>query len=212
MVSPLSNLRLDPQSPLVVVDVDEVLALFMRGFGRFVATRGLELRVDRFALFQNIYRPGAVEHLDIDEGRRLFDEFFALERHEIDVTPGAQAALSSIAKKATIVILTNAPASSRDARARWLAENGLPYHLVLGTGPKGAPVAALSAQTQGPTAFVDDLLSNLDSVAEAAPKVHRFQLVADERLRPLAPSAPNLHQRIDDWDELAAAISACLDL
>jgi hypothetical protein len=34
--------------------------------------------------------------------------------------------------------------------------------------------------------------------------------VADERLRPLAPSAPERHPRIDDWAELAAAIEAAV--
>lgn len=212
MIFTVSDLNLDPQAPLVVVDVDEVLALFMRGFGRFIASRGFELRLDRFALFQNIYRPGEAKHLDITEGRRLFDDFFALDRHDIEVTPGAQTALETLAKKASIVILTNAPETGRAARARWLAENGLPYRLILGSGPKGAPVSALAAQTRGPTVFVDDLLSNLESVADAAPAVHRFQLVADLRLRHLAPSAPDRHARIDDWTALGVAISACFDL
>ena len=35
-----------------------------------------------------------------------------------------------------------------------------------------------------------------------APAVHRFQLVADERLRGFAPTSP-LHRRIDDWRSLA---------
>jgi hypothetical protein len=212
MIFTVSDLNLDPKAPLVVVDVDEVLALFMRGFGRFIAARGLELRLDRFALFQNIYRPGESQHLDINEGRQLFEAFFALDRHDIEVTPGAQAALAALAKRASIVILTNAPETSRGARARWLAENGLPYPLMLGSGPKGAPVAVLAAQTRAPTVFVDDLLSNLDSVAEAAPSVHRFQIVADVRLRSLAPSAPDRHPRIDDWTALGVAISACFEL
>ena len=36
------------------------------------------------------------------------------------------------------------------------------------------------------------------------------EAVADERLRPLAPSAPERHPRIDDWSELAAAIEAAI--
>ena len=207
-----SDPLIDPAAPLVVVDVDEVLAMFMRAFGRFVAEHGCELRIDRFALYQNIYLRGESEHLDLVEGRRLFDAFFALERHEIDVAPGAQAALADLARKATIVILTNAPATSRGARARWLVENNLPYGLVFGSGPKGAAVAALAAQTKGPVAFVDDLLSNLDSAAVEAPAVYRFQTVADERLRGLAPAAPDRHPRIDNWTNLGAAIASRLDL
>jgi hypothetical protein len=208
----LFELRIDPEAPLVIVDVDEVLALFVRGFERFIRTHGLEMRIDRFALFQNIYRPGADEPLDTAAGRRLFDAFFETDRHDIDVAPGAAAALEALSRKASVVILTNAPAQSRPARARWLIENNLPYTLVIGAGPKGRPVAALARRTRGPVAFVDDLLPNLESVATDAPSVRRFQMVADERLRPLAPSAPDRHRRIDDWATLGPAIAQSLGI
>jgi len=205
-------LRIDPAAPLVIVDVDEVLAQFVRGFERFVVAQGYEMRLERFALFQNIYRAGETAPLDTGTARRLFDAFFQLDPHDIDVAPGAREALEGLARGATIVILTNAPAGSRPARARWLIQNGLPYTLVVGSGPKGPAVAALAARTRGPAAFVDDLLPNLDSAAAAAPAVARFQMVADERLRSLAPAAPDRHRRIDDWPTLAAAIAQALRL
>lgn len=199
-------------APLVIVDVDEVLALFMRGFERFIRTHGLEMRIDRFALFQNIYRPGEDQHLDVAAGRKLFDAFFRLDRHDIDVAPGAAEALQNLARQASVVILTNAPAESRPARARWLIENDLPYALVVGAGPKGRPVSALAQRTRGPVAFVDDLLPNLDSVAQEAPTVRTFQMVADHRLRPFAPCAPDRHPRLDEWSALGPAIAASLGI
>jgi hypothetical protein len=204
------SLRIDPDRPLLVVDVDEVLALFMRGFEAFIGQHGLEMRIERFALFQSLYRPGETQHLNIGEGRRLFDAFFNCEHQRMDVAPGAPQALASLARHASIVILTNAPACSRTARARWLVENDLPYPLVMGEGPKGKPVASMASRTRGPTVFVDDILSNLDSVEQEAPGVHRFQSVADERLRPFAPSAPDRHPRYDHWPDLAEAIARAL--
>jgi hypothetical protein len=65
--------------------------------------------------------------------------------------------------------------------------------------------------TSGKSAFVDDLLPNLDSVAQEAPAVATFQMVADQRLRPLAYAAPDRHPRIDDWDELGKAIAAAIE-
>ena len=73
-------------------------------------------------------------------------------------------------------------------------------------------MAALAAQTRGGVAFIDDMLSNLDSAAEAAPRVHRFQLVADERLRPIAPTAPERHRRIDHWPTLREAVETALEI
>jgi hypothetical protein len=206
----LRSLGLASDRPLVVVDVDEVLGLFLQGFAAFLAPRGYEFRLDRFALFQNIYRPGAAEHLEIAEGQRLYGDFFRTGCGEIEPTPGAVEALRRLSRRAEIVILSNAPADAETLRAAWLKRHGLAHPLILNVGPKGPVTAALTAQTAHRTAFVDDLLSNLDSVAEHSAGTATFQHVADERLRPLAPSAPERHRRIDDWAELGEAIEAAV--
>lgn len=205
----LDSLGLSRERPLVLVDVDEVLGLFMQGFGDFLTSRGLEMRIERFALFQNIYRPGGVEHLDITEGRRLFDEFFAGHCHQIEPAPGAIDALNRLAQAAEILILSNAPAEAKRLRTQWLRKHGLAHPLILNTGPKGPVAAALVQQTPHRTAFVDDLIPNLDSVAEHSPATSTFQHVADLRLRPYAPLSER-HPRIDDWRELGEAIEAAI--
>nr|WP_299541594.1 hypothetical protein [Phenylobacterium sp.] len=208
-VPSLEGLGLARDRPLVIVDVDEVLGLFMLSFGAFIAERGYELRFDRFALFQNIYRPGATEHLDLAEGHKLFDEFFRTGCGEIEPAPGAVEALRRLGARAEILILSNAPAEAERLRAAWLRRHGLPQALILSSGPKGPITAALVAQTSGRSAFVDDLIPNLDSVAEHAPGTATFQHVADLRLRPLAPRSDR-HPRIDDWAELREAIEAAI--
>src|SRR5580704_16458263 len=127
----IADLRLDPDAPLVVVDVDEVLAMFMRGFEHFLGGHGLEVRLNHFALFQNIFRPGETEHLDIAAGRKLFEVFFETDVEDIDPAPGAKEALESLARHASIVILTNAPPQSREPRSRWLLKNGFDYPFVI---------------------------------------------------------------------------------
>lgn len=206
----LDQVRPHPSAPLLVVDVDEVLAQFVRGFETYVTGQGLEMRVDRYALLQNIYRPGETEHIDVAAGRQLFEGFFRNACDKIDPAPGAAAALKALASDVSVVILTNAPDYSRELRARWLLEHGFDYPLIVNEGLKGQPVAALAARTTGKVAFVDDLLPNLDSVEQAAPAVSRFQMIADERLRPMAPSAPDRHVRIDRWAEMGPALAAAL--
>ena len=95
----IAALRLEPAAPLVVVDVDEVLAMFMRGFERFVGAHGYEMRINRFALFQNIYRPGEAEHLDVAAGRALFERFFEADVEHIDPAPGAGSMCSTSTSK-----------------------------------------------------------------------------------------------------------------
>ena len=205
----LEKLGLSRERPLVIVDVDEVLGLFMQGFGKFLESRGFEFRVDRFALFQNIYRPGAAVHLELPLGRKLFEDFFRTGCGEIEPAPGAVEALERLSRRAELLILSNAPPDAERLRGEWLKRHRLPQALILNTGPKGPITAALVAQTTQPTAFVDDLLSNLDSVAEHSPATATFQHVADLRLRPLAPSSDR-HPRIDDWRELGEAIDAAI--
>ena len=202
---------IDPKRPLLIVDVDEVLGLFMAGFADFVALQGFEMRLERFALFQNLYRPGEATPIDMDTGRRLFDEFFRDGSEAMQPAPDAVESLSQLSETASIVILTNAPGHAREPRGRWLVKHGMDYPLLINSGPKGGMVAALAAQTAGPSAFVDDLIPNLDSAAEAAPAVRRFQLVADPRLAALAPSAPERHERIDEWPRLREALTRALD-
>ena len=205
----LESLGLSRGRPLVIVDVDEVLGLFMQGFGAFLDQRGYELRLERFALFQNIFRPGAEEHLDLVEGRELFNDFFRTDCGQMEPAPGAVDALRRLKAKAEILILSNAPADAETLRAEWLRRHGLPHALILSSGPKGPITAGLTAQTSGRSAFVDDLISNLDSVAEHSPGTATFQHVADLRLRPLAPRS-EAHPRIDDWAELGEAIEAAI--
>ena len=205
----LSDLGVSPHRPLVLVDVDEVLGLFMRGFGSFLAEEGYELRIDRFALFQNIYAPGSDQHLALDEGRRLFDTFFGAHCHRMEPAPGAVAALRRLASHAEIIVLSNAPAEAQRLRALWLDQLGLPHPLVLNSGPKGPIAAALVGQTPHRTAFIDDLIPNLDSVADHCPGIATFQHVADEQLRTFAPRSDR-HPRIDDWAQLGEAIEAAI--
>ena len=208
-VPTLASLGLSPERPLVLVDVDEVLGLFMQGFGDFLAGHGLEMRIERFALFQNIFPPGSGEHIDLETGRRLFDEFFGGHCHEIEPAPGAIAALNKLAGSAEILILSNAPAQGERLRAEWLRKHGMDHPLVLNSGPKGPIAAGLVGQTPHRTAFVDDLLPNLDSVADHSPATATFQHVADLRLRPYAPVSER-HPRIDDWAELGEALEAAV--
>ncbi len=199
------QIALDPARGLAIIDVDEVLALFVQGFDRYLRTRGFEWRMQSFALFTNVYALGGAEPVDIKLGRDLFGDFFAVGCGALEPAPGAAEGLARLARVAQVVILTNAPEAARVHRGRWLKHHGMDYPMILSEGLKGQPVATLAAKVRGPVMFVDDLLPNLDSVAEAAPHVQRFQMIADAGLRKLAPTRPEKHRMMDSWEDLAAA-------
>jgi hypothetical protein len=198
-----ADVVLDPDRGLAIIDVDEVLALFVQGFDRFLRGQGFEWRLKSFALFPNIYALGGAEPVDMAQGRSLYQDFFAVGCGALEPAPGAAEGLARLAKAGQVVILTNAPEPARALRSQWLKTHGMDYPMILSEGLKGPPVAVLASRVQGPVMFVDDLLPNLDSVAEAAPKVSRFQMVADPALRALAPKTPEKHPFVADWDELA---------
>ena len=117
--------------------------------------------------------------------------------------PGAALGLATLQEHAQVVILTNAPEAARALRGEWLKRHQMDYPMILSEGLKGPPVAALAGRVEGPVIFVDDLLPNLDSVAEFAPRVTRFQMIADPDLRRLAPTNPERHPLVADWEELS---------
>lgn len=204
-----AGLAADPRRAAVIVDVDEVLALFVQGFRAWLAPLGYELRMERFSLFGGLFPAGGEAPVDKVEARALLQRFFGEGCGELAVTPDAVEALGRLSHRAQVVVLTAAPLASRALRAGWLKSRGFDYPLVVTDGvAKGAAVRAMADCVRGPAAFVDDLMVNLDSVEQAAPQVRRYQLVADPALRPLAPSAPDRHTRIDTWPELARAIEA----
>lgn len=194
----------------MMVDVDEVLAKFMTGFERYLGRHGYEMRITRFALFQNIFPIGGEACVEMEPGLKLFNGFFADGAEDLEPADGAADALTDLSAHADIVILTNAPGHGRDARAGWLKTRGFDYPLVVNSGLKGPAAADMSGRTAGTSIFIDDLLPNLESVAESAPAVRRFQMVADKRLRPLAPCIPERHPRHDEWPALKAAIEQIL--
>ena len=205
----VAHLAARAPTPVAIIDVDEVLGLFVQGFDRWLRGRGHELRMTSFRLFGNIYAVDGEEPAGKDDAKALFDLYFAQGCGKMEPAPGAVDALARIAERAAVVILTNAPEASRVLRGDWLKRHGLPYPLIVNAGPKGPPVAALAEAAGGPAAFVDDLLPNLDSVAEHAPTTARFQLVADPALRAMAP-ASDAHPRVDDWTALEPLLERAL--
>ncbi len=210
MVTPLATRpanvapSLDPSRGLAIIDVDEVLALFVQGFDRFLRLRGFELRITSFALFTNLYASESQSPAPLETGRRLLGEFFAEGCGALDPAPGAADGLATLAAMTQVVILTNAPEPARRLRGDWLKRHGMDYPMILGEGLKGPAVAALAAQVAGPVMFVDDLMPNLDSVAASAPQVVRFQMIADPDLRRFAPTDPARHRLVRHWGELVA--------
>ncbi len=194
--------------PLIVCDVDEVLAAFMAAFDRFLASRALYFTYESYRLTGNIRRRGDDGALDKEGIRALIEDFFAAHTETLAPVPGGAPALRALARRARIVVLSNIPAAREEARARWLERHGLGYPLVVNSGTKGPAVAELAARADAPCFFIDDSPRHHRAVAEAAADVRRLHFVADERLDRLLESPPECHHRLDSWAALRATVEA----
>lgn len=202
----IEALPLDRSRPLVITDADEVLFAFVRGLERYLNREGYELHLESFALTGNIRRAGNGDVVPGPEVRGLIQDFF--DRHTEDLEPvnGAADALSALAARAQILVLSNVPLGQRAARQRALRRHRMDYPLIANIGTKGAAVATMARAVDAPVFFLDDIPHNITSVAEAAADVIRLHMVADPRLARLLDKSADAAARIDDWPTMQAYI------
>lgn len=207
----LAELRLDPDRPLLISDADEVLFDFMATFVAFVEENGHYYDWKSFALTGNIRRPSDGMALSPEEVRTLINTFFAERTATIPAVEGAAASLEALSKEGIqVLVLSNLPLAQREDRARALARNGMPYPIIANAGLKGPSVRAIAAGIKMPSAFIDDIGSHHDSVAEHAEAVHRLHFSSHPRLRALQGHIPTAHHQAESWDELEAELRARL--
>jgi len=196
--------------PLLIVDADEVLLAFARGFDTFLARHGCYLDLASYRLHGNVRRrDGDVPLIDI-EVTGLLDEF----RGDLDwLEPivGAFEAITALRDRMDVVVVSNVSPSQAPARLKNLQALGLDAPLVANSGPKGPAVKALAKRAGKPVFFVDDVPMHHASVAELAPDVFRIHFVGDDRLKPLMPPSPHAHLHADTWRDIDAFIRARLE-
>ncbi len=187
--------------PLLITDCDEVLLHMVAHFDAWLD----EAHGIRFAFESGNFGEAMTETetgaaVPTERVWPLLGEFFRGEMHRQTIVPGAVEALGRIGEVADIVILTNLGDEAHPWRVDQLAKHGIAHEVVCNSGGKGVPARSI-IDRYGATraAFVDDLPVHHASVAKHAPEVHRLHMVAEPRLAPAVPIAPEAHARIDDW-------------
>ena len=206
LASRIGTLALAAERPLIVSDADEVVFAFMHAFEGFLIESGYRFDWSSFRLTGNVLPAGGGAPADQATVGALLEEFYRGHAGRIAPVPGAAEQLRRLSARAQVVILTNAPDSSRDARARSLAAHGMPYPVLINRGRKGRAVATLGARVCGPVFFLDDSPGHLESVAAHAPDVRRIHFVHHPCLAALVAPAPACHHRTDDWKAAYAVI------
>ncbi len=206
----LATLTLTPGRPLLVVDADEVLFYFMRGFERHLMRQDLYFDWKSYALYGNIRRRSDDVPVPAEELHPLLDGFFATDTANLEPVDGAAAALARLNHIADIVVLSNLPFHAKAAREAALLRHGMAYPLIANSGSKGPAMAALLGHAPRRAAFLDDIPHNHTAVAQAAPLVHRVHFIADTRLAALLPPAEHSQHRAASWAEIEPHVAAYL--
>lgn len=198
--------------PLIAVDVDEVLAIFVAHLSDWMTTIGYEMRLTRYELEGSMFRAGTDDALSFAECIGLINRFFYEAAEHQKPIPGGAAVLSALAQDAQVVILTNVPRHARDARRANLDGMGIPYPLVVNSGGKGKAMRWLHERAGAKAVFIDDSVSQIESVAKHAPTVACIHFAWAEHIQRLHPSCPAARARVHDWPSAEAAIRYALKI
>jgi hypothetical protein len=211
-VRQIAELALDDR-PLLVLDVDDVILEFIRPLPRYLASRGLELRLGTFNIHSNVFDVATDEQVAADRVSAAIDAFFAVQADWQEIAEGAAEALASFSDRAEIVLLTAMPHRHHAVRRAHLDRLGLPYPLLTTEMPKGPAIAMLRGDKGRAVAFVDDMPRNLLSARECVPDASLFHLMADNSVRALLPPF-DLHgiTTVTDWHDARPRIAEALGL
>lgn len=194
-------LGIAPDRPLLVCDVDEVVMHFLSAFESFLGESGLWLDPASFALNGNVRRVEDNAPVPAEDLGDIITRFFTERARRLEPIAGAQAALSDLARRAQVVLLSNIPAAFRADRLANLADHGIDFPLLVNKGPKGPAVRSLIEGHGHAVVFVDDVPGYVTSVAEHCPGVHLVHFLQDRRFaRHVGPLACGSF-RTDNWRE-----------
>lgn len=211
----LSQLRavpVTPGRPLVAVDVDEVLVVFVDHLSRFIRTLGFEMRLVTYQLEGSMFPLGSDDPLPFDDCIQLINRFFRAETEAQQAIEGGAAALERLAADAQVVILTNVPRHATAARRRNLDALGIAHPLVVNSGGKGRAMAWLAAKAAAPVAFIDDSVKQIESVAKHVPGSVRVHFAWADFIDRIFPECAHATHRVRSWKAAEAALRRGLAL
>ena len=206
----LDSLKIAPDRPLLICDVDEVVVHFTRSFEDYIGKRSLYLETTSFALNGNVRRLGTAESLDEAFLSDLIDEFFSDCTEHLPPIDGAVEAVNVLAANASVVMLTNLPHHARDKRIRNLLGLGIAFPVITNSGPKGPAIQHLAAQTADTVVFVDDSPGFIASSFEHAPEVHLVHFLHDERFARHLQPLPFVSLTTGTWEDALPHIQGLL--
>ena len=198
--------------PLIAVDADDVLVVFVDHLSRWMETRGFRMHLESYQLEGSMFPADSDRPLPFEDCIALINDFFDEETEGQQAVPGGLAALRALEEAAQVVILTNVPRHAAAARAVNLRKLGLTYPLIINSGGKGRAMAWLAATAGAQVAMVDDSVTQLESVARHVPESVRLHFAGAEHIRRLYPECAHATEQVRDWPSCGTALRRLMKL
>ncbi len=198
----IAALRLKPDRPLVICDVDEVIVHFTSEFEEFLETHGMWLDTSTWERLNACVRHrGSKQLIGAAETERIVHLFFAERTRHMKAISGAVEAILDISRFADVVMLTNLPHEAGDHRRENLAGHGVNFPVVTNSGPKGPAIREIAANVTAPVVFIDDSPGFITSAFHHAPQVHLIHFVQDDRFAQIFEPLDFVSLRTGTWEE-----------
>jgi hypothetical protein len=198
----LSALRVDPNRPLIICDVDDVVVHFLRGFDAVLAEQDHVLEASSFSLNGNVYHRKTRELMPGQKVSALVDQYFDSKTAEMEAIDGAVEGLLQLSNHASVVMLTNLPHRVRDQRVQNLKGHGLTFPVITNSGPKGPAIKDLASRTSHPVVFIDDSPQFVMSAYEWVPEVKIVHFLHDPRFSNLNKPFDFVSLTTGTWPEV----------
>jgi hypothetical protein len=186
--------------PLLVCDVDEVILEFLDPFHTYLESVEHRLHPDSFRLHGNVRHAGG-EPATAETVDAFQEEFFRTQDKWQKPARNARETLERLSAGADIVLLTAMPPRHQGVRRALLDLFGFRFPMIATEEPKGPVVNQLIADRGVPTAFVDDIFTNLHSVRTHAPDCLLINLMANDIFRAMAPDPGERVYKAESWLE-----------
>ena len=211
-LSELKAVPIQQGRPLIAVDVDEVLVVFVDHLARWMQTQGFEMRLQTYQLEGSMFPKGSNDPLPFQECIAMIRRFFDAQVLEQQAIPGGADALSRLSKHAQIVILTNVPRHATEGRRANLDALSIPFPLVVNQGGKGRAMAWLAHHSGADCGFVDDSVTQIESVAKWLPESTRIHFAWANFIDRIFPDCAHASERVRSWKDAEAALHRQMNL
>jgi len=193
---------LDPDKPLLICDVDEVVLHFVAPFEDYLRARNARLKKDSFKLSGNIINTVTELAFSMEDCVEMIQEFHQIEVDKQPVVKGAVEGLSELSAAYQIIFVTNVAVNLTERRRDHLASIGAPYPVIQNNGSKAEVVQALCENTQKPTVFIDDLPPHHSSIKAALPQVNCIHFMADPEFRSIVKLDKAIGHKAKSWNTI----------